>query len=189
MILRSVVAGLCVIVFGFADAQSQDEKKVHGYFGIGLDVPIGDLADGWNIGFHGDAAVGFLLNSPTNRTLLELLGEIGYHTFGLDDQGFSVDGGSFSCFRFGPSLKINFSSAERATPFILLGAGVAIVSISDITVPGFGTLEGDSETEIFVKLGFGMELRRLFFKAEFANVFTEGSNVNFLPLTLIGFHF
>ena len=156
------------------------DKPVDFYLGVGASIPTGDLADGWNIGFHATGRAGFSV-APK----LELLVGADFHTFSLDNQVPNIDGGSHSSINLSVGLKIDLSTLDMsASPYLLGGGGLAIWSIGDITIPGFGVSMSDSESDFFIEAGVGVVLNRLFLQAKYVNIFSEGSSISYIPFTL-----
>jgi len=71
-----------------------------------------------------------------------------------------------------------------ANPYMLAGVGIGVVSLSDLTISGAGTISADSESKFFVEVGGGVEFSKVFIQAKFVNIFTEGSSVTYFPITL-----
>ncbi|MDZ4723448.1 MAG: hypothetical protein SGI97_06055 [candidate division Zixibacteria bacterium] len=171
------VAGLIVLAALLCanSSTAQTPLNIKGYVGVGIDMPTGILGDGWNMGFHGEAALGFLLPAQP----FEILGEIAYHSFGLDDQGTGIDGGTFSAFRFGVAAKVRIiPSVGTTAPFFSFGVGFAQAAIGDI-----GGFSFPDETKPYIKLGGGVDFLKFFAKVEYVNVFTEGESAKFVPIT------
>ncbi len=183
--LATVLTVLAVLVAGYLavpQVQAQEAAKpMSFYLGGGLSVPTGDLGDGWKLGFHGLGRVGFNV-APK----LDILAGIDYHTFSVDDQGVSgVSGGAISTINFVGDLKVNLGAPGMSTnPFVLGGVGLAIASISDLTIAGLGTFSFDSESKMFVEVGGGVEFNKFFVQGRYVNIFTEGSSISYLPITV-----
>ena len=71
-----------------------------------------------------------------------------------------------------------------ASPYLLGGGGLAIWSIGDITIPGFGVVRSDSESDFFIEAGVGVVLNRLILQAKYVNIFSEGSSISYIPFTV-----
>ena len=178
----STLLTLAAMLLMFASSPvAQDlEKPVDFYIGVGAGVPTGDLADGWKLGFHGLARVGFSV-APK----LDVLAGLDYHTFPIDDLGVpSVSGGSFSTINITGDLKVNFGMAGASSnPFLLGGVGLSIYSISDLSV-GTVTVEFDSESDIFIEVGGGVEFNKFFAQIKYVNIFAEGISISYIPFTV-----
>lgn len=146
--------------------------------GGGLSVPLGDFDDFAKLGWQGTAAVSFV---PANLPV-----------------GFQVDG-SYSQFSDDTPLDIKsqliygtgnvvykFATAEdsRFRPYVIGGVGVYNLKPTGDDVLG----DPGSETKFGINAGAGFDVKAggagLFIEGRFHNVFTEGSNTQFIPLTV-----
>jgi len=144
--------------------------------GGGLGIPLGDFDDAVKIGWHGTAAVSFV---PRSLPI-----------------GFQIDG-SYSQFSDETPLDIKsqiiygtanavykFQSSEdsRFRPYLIGGLGVYHSKAT-----GSDALEGSS-TKFGFDAGAGFDFKTggagLFIEGRFHNIFTDGPNVKFLPITL-----
>ena len=181
--MKQVLAVLAVMLLALpAAAQHQNN---HFYVGAGLSSPTGSAGDGWNMGFHLQGGYGIPV-SPQ----VEIVPAIGYHTFGFDDQGTSASGGGLSVLMLGADAKVAFSQTHQKTsPFFLGGLGIGSAHISDLTIPGAGTVPGDSETKLYFNIGAGLDIQSsptmaIVVEARYINVATSGSSISFLPITV-----
>ncbi|MCH7691602.1 MAG: outer membrane beta-barrel protein [candidate division Zixibacteria bacterium] len=169
-----------LLMFASNPAAQGLEKPVDFYLGVGASIPTGDLADGWNIGFHATGRAGFSV-APK----LELLVGADFHIFGLDNQVTNIEGGSLSSINLSGDLKIDLGTPDMsASPYLLGGGGLAIWSIGDITIPGFGVVRSDSESDFFIEAGVGVVLNHLFLQVKYVNIFSKGSSISYIPLTV-----
>lgn len=175
---------LVAILLLALSAGAKEAKHARVYVGAGLGVPTGDAGDGWNTGFHGQVGLGF---SAGPR--LEIIPRLGYHSFSLDDQGLGISGGGLSVFMVGADAKLAFADAPKRTiPYAFGGLGLANASFGDMTIPGFGTVPGDSETKLYINVGGGLDFNNssktpFFAEARLVSVSTSGSSITYIPLT------
>jgi len=183
--LVTVFTVLAILVAGslaVSQVQAQEAAKpMSFYLGGGVSVPTGDLGDGWKLGFHGFGRVGFNV-APK----LDILAGLDYHTFSVDDQGVSgIEGGALSTINITGDLKVNLGTpAMSANPFVLGGVGLAIESVSDLTIAGLGTFSFDSESDVFIEVGGGAEFNKFFIMGRYVNIFSSGSSISYLPITV-----
>lgn len=147
--------------------------------GGGVSVPTGNFDDAAKLGWHGTAGVSFF---PSNIPV-----------------GFQVDG-TYSQFSDESPLDVKdqliygtgnvvykFSTAEdtRFRPYLIGGVGVYNFKLKGDDVPsGFD----DSQTKFGLNAGAGFDFKAgaagLFLEGRFHNIFTEGDNTQFIPLTV-----
>lgn len=144
--------------------------------GGGLGIPLGTFDDLVKIGWHGTAGVTFV---PEELPV-----------------GFQVDG-NFSQFSDETPFDIKsqliygtanvvyeFESSEESTflPYLIAGGGVY-----NSKATGSDALEG-STTKFGINAGAGFNFNaggaRLFVEGRFHSVFTEGDNLQFIPITV-----
>lgn len=182
--MKRLTAVTGIMVLALAISVTAAEKKNHFYLGAGVGIPTGDAGDGWKMGFHGQGGLGFQA-SPT----VEVIPVVAYHTFGLDDQGSGATGGTLNILMFGGDVKLGFGKeGSKTSPFVFGGAGMGNAKITDVTIPGFGTIKGDSETKVYFNFGGGLDIvssdaMSFFVKASFVSVATSGSAVTYIPFT------
>jgi hypothetical protein len=163
-------------------AQAQEATGTAVEFGVGggVSVPTGDFDEGTKLGWHGLAAVSI---TPANVPV-----------------GFQVDG-SFSRLSDDTDLdlksqliygtgnvvyKFQTSEDSRFHPYLIGGGGVYNIDVkgSDTDLVG----SPDSQTKFGINAGAGFDFKAgnagLFIEGRFHDVFTEGSNVQFIPITL-----
>lgn len=179
--MRTLAMGFTVLLvgaLGVGRAQAQESTAFDFAVGGGVTIPTGDFDDASKLGWHGTAAVRIL---PQNIPV-----------------GFQVDG-NFSRLSDESSLDIKsqliygtanvlykFQTAEgtRFQPYLIGGGGVYNLDAKGDDVPS-GI---DSETKFGINAGAGFDIgvgaAALFLEGRFHNVFTEGSDVQFVPITL-----
>ena len=156
-------------------------SPVHGQgaefsLGGGVGIPLGTYDDLVKIGWQGGAAVSF-----TPRTIpvaIRLDGN--YAQFSdetpLDIKNQLIYGTANAVYRF------QSSEGSRFKPYLIGGGGVY-----NSKATGDDALEG-STTEFGINLGAGFQFEAggtgLFLEGRWHNIFLEGDNVKFLPLTI-----
>jgi hypothetical protein len=178
-----VVLGMLAVLAGTtlasrtAAAQEQSGTSTQFSLGGGVDLPMGDFNDAANTGYHGLAAVTF---KPASSPV-----------------GFQIDG-NYGRFPDSSPADVNlqmiygtgnivyrFQTSPESTfqPYLIGGGGAYNLKATGSDVPD-GT---DSSTKFGLNGGAGFDINAgsasLFVEARFHNVFTEGSNTNFLPIT------
>lgn len=167
------------VLFMVSAVSAQEVKTVDGYVSAGLSLPTGDLGDGWKLGYHLAGRMGFDV-APKVRILVG----VGLHAFPLDDRGTGVDGGNITVVPIMADIKLNLGlPGASANPYLLGGIGMANLSFSDLTYQGQLWLKGESETDFAVEIGGGVDFDRFFVQGKFVNVFTEGSDLTFIPFS------
>lgn len=154
--------------------------------GGGLGVPLGDFDDAAKLGWHGLAAVSFI---PAGWPVgIQIDGS--YQQFSLDEGVAGVDGLKNRLIQGTGNIVYTFASAPDATfrPYLIGGGGVYNTKITGADDPG-GVIDTEgSETKFGINAGagfnFGAGGAALFIEGRFHNVFTEGENTQFIPITL-----
>jgi hypothetical protein len=144
--------------------------------GGGIGIPLGTYDDLVKIGWHGTAAVSFVpQNSPV---VIQVDGSFSQFS---DETPFDIKNQLI----YGTANAVyQFESSEdsRFRPYLVGGAGVY-----NSKATGSDALEGSS-TEFGINAGAGFDFDAggtgLFVEGRFHNVFTEGDNVTFIPITL-----
>lgn len=144
--------------------------------GGGLAVPLGTYDEVVKLGWHGTAGLsfaagsfplGFRIDGTFAQFSDEIVPEIKTQV---------MNGTANAVYRF-PS-----SGTTRFSPYVIGGLGVYNTKAS-----GEGAPEG-SATEAGINLGAGFDIRAggagLFVEARWHNMFLEGENLKFLPITL-----
>lgn len=160
---------------------------------LGATVPLGDFADGADLGFH----LGGLIEYKPSNVPVSLRGEITYHRNGLksdyfadDDPIFNDIDGNFSMWNFIGNVLFPFGDAAKtARPFVIGGLGLYHVSAS----AEFGDVDiSNSENKFGINLGGGFTFNlsgfETFVEARYHTIFTDENNTSFIPLSF-GFKF
>ena len=171
-------AVLGAVLMATAGAPSALAQGAEFSLGGGVSVPSGNFDDFAKLGWHGTAAVSFV---PQTMPV-----------------GFQVDG-SFSRLSdespadrqaqliYGTgNIVYKFQVAEdtKFRPYLIGGGGVY-----NLDTKGDDVLPGDeSVTKFGINAGAGFDFKAgsagLFVEGRFHNVFTEGDNTNFIPITV-----
>lgn len=180
---KQVVFGMLAVLAGTtlisrtAAAQEQSGTSTQFSLGGGVDLPMGDFDDAANTGYHGLAAVTF--TPATWPVGIQIDGNYGRFpdSSPADVNLQTIYGTGNIVYRFQTSPESTFR------PYLIGGGGVYNLKATGNDVPD-GT---DSSTKFGVNGGAGFDIKAgsasLFAEARFHNVFTEGSNTNFLPIT------
>ena len=182
---KQVVLGMLAVLAGTtlasrtASAQEQSSTSTQFSLGGGVDLPMGDFDDAANTGWHGLAAVTF--TPATWPVGIQIDGNYGRFP---DDSRDNVDlqmiyGTGNIVYRFQTSPESTFR------PYLIGGGGIYN---RKLTGDGVSDAEGNSDTKFGVNAGAGFDIKAgsasLFAEGRFHNVFTEGSNTSFLPITV-----
>jgi opacity protein-like surface antigen len=192
--MKKVLMVVAVLLVFAAGASAQmPSKPFNVYAGVGISMLTAPdmVKDLQKTGFHAQVGVGFDV-MPT----LQVIGKVEYHSMPADEQGYqlalatseSIDGGTLTPWLFGADAKWSFKMpAAPITPYVLGGAGLARVSISDVETPS-GTVEFQSSNELYFNIGVGTEFAaspaiNLFVQARWVNIATEGESTTMIPFT------
>ena len=171
--LRSAAVATMVFVAAVADLRAQATEFS---LGGGLGVPLGTFDEFAKIGWQGSVALSFIPGRlPVGIRVDGNLAQFSDES-PLDIKSQVIFGTANAVYRF-PS-----SAATRLRPYVIGGIGVYNSKASGDDAP-----EGSS-TEAGINLGAGFDLTAgaagLFVEARWHNVFLEGDNRKFLPVTL-----
>ena len=173
------------LVFAFTamTASAQVPAKPFTVYGsVGLSMPMSPdyFKDGYKMGFHGNAQLGFNAFPKT-----EFLVNLGYHSLSADFGDVTgYDGGTLSAILVGGDLKFNLGvPTAPIKPFVFAGAGIAVLSMSDLTTP-FGTYTVDSENKFYFEIGGGVEFTQFFVRVKYVNVATEDDATALIPISV-----
>ena len=182
---KQVVLGMLAVLAGTtlasrtASAQEQSSTSTQFSVGGGMDLPMGDFDNGFNTGWHGLAAVTFTPAAwPVGIQIDGNYSRMPDDT-PLDENAQLIYGTGNIVYRFSTSAESTFR------PYLIGGGGVYNRKFTGNDVPsGFE----DSSTKFGVNAGAGFDIKAggasLFAEARFHDVFTEGTNTNFLPITV-----
>jgi hypothetical protein len=179
--MRSVMVGAALMTLaGVGPAMAQGAKFS---LGGGVTMPLGDFGDVASTGFHGLAAVGF---QPANLPIGFQIDGM-YQRFGVEDAPDDFDGNT-QVIQGTANVVYTFTTAEASTFHPYLIGGVGLYN-SKATGDDFEALVGDeSSTDFGVNAGAGFDFQAgsvgLFVEGRFHNVFSDGSDGTFIPITV-----
>lgn len=181
--MKKLLIVTLVIAFTAMAVSAQVPAKpftIYGAAGISLPTSPDLFKDAYKTGFHGDAQLGFNAFPKT-----EFLINLGYHSFSADfGDSTGYDGGTLSAFLAGGDLKLNLGvPMAPVKPFVFAGAGMAVLSISDLVTPD-GTYTSDSETKFYFEIGGGIEFTQFFIRAKYVSISTEDESTATIPISL-----
>jgi hypothetical protein len=153
--------------------------------GGGVGVPLGDFDDGAKIGWHGLAALSFVPEGwPVG---IQLDGS--YQQFSLEEGAFVGFTDLKTRLIMGTgNIVFKFKTSDESTfrPYLLGGVGVYNSKVTGADDPG--DVLGGGETDFGLNGGAGFDFKAggagLFIEGRFHNVFTSGSNTQFIPITV-----
>ena len=170
--VRSAAVSCIVSLLASAPLQAQGAEFS---LGGGLAVPLGTYDDIAKVGWQGTAALSFLSRSAFGARIDGMYARFSTET--ADDiQSQLIHGTANVVYRF------QGSRTTRLRPYLIGGGG-----IYNLKAVGDDAPEGSS-TDLGINLGAGFDIgaggARLFMEARWHNVFLEGGNIKFLPITL-----
>jgi hypothetical protein len=186
--MRGLLRGTAALAIGLLISVPSSARAQGAEFALGggIGVPLGDFDDASKLGWHGLAALSFVPEGwPVG---IQFDGS--YQQFSLDDAaapvGFSdlktrlIMGTGNVVFKF----KTSEESAFR--PYILGGVGVYNSKITGQDDPG--DILGGGQTDFGLNAGAGFDFKAggagLFIEGRFHNVLTDGSDLQFIPITV-----
>ncbi|MDQ3136784.1 MAG: porin family protein [Gemmatimonadota bacterium] len=152
--------------------------------GAGASIPLSDYGDFAKTGYHGLVGISF---APSSFPLgIQVDGQ--YHRLKQDE----AFGNRTSQIIMGTGnliYKFKTSEDSKFRPYLIAGAGIynfKLVSGDDVAGPGVGNL-GNTSTDFGLNGGAGFDFKvgsiGAFIEGRFHNVFTDGSNLKFIPIT------
>ena len=185
-----------ILAFVALSANAQISKPFNIYAGAGLSLPMGPdaIKDTYKTGIQGLGGVGFSMGPK-----FQLVGNIGYNSFAMDweqlEQTLSLSltdmsGGSLIAFTIGVDGKFDLGlPAAPMTPFLVGGAGLAMLSISDVSDGTFSVPVSYDATKVYFEFGAGVEFKagpafNMFLMGKYVNIATEGESLSYVPVTL-----
>jgi hypothetical protein len=177
--MKGMLKGVAAIALATAIGATSAHAQSGVQFGIGggANIPLGDFADAAKTGYHGMALVGF---QPATLPIgIQVDGY--YNRLGTESEtgNFEVINGNLN------GVYTFKSSAEsKFRPYLIAGVGVYNSKFkpdADIEGP-------DGTTDFGINGGAGFNFTAgsvgLFLEGRFHNVFNEGSDTNYIPITL-----
>ena len=184
--MRGLSKGIAALAVGMLlGAPALRAQGAEFSLGGGVGVPLGDFDDAAKTGWHGLAAVSFV---PTGWPVgIQIDGS--YQQFNLDDAAFPGFSGLKNRLLLGTgNLVFKFKTSEESTfrPYIIGGGGVYNSKITGSDDPN-DILPG-GETNFGLNAGAGFDIKTsgigLFLEGRFHDVFTDGADTQFIPITL-----
>lgn len=153
--------------------------------GGGIGVPLDQFDSTAKLGWHGLAAVSFV---PTGWPVgIQIDGS--YQQFNLDDEAFPGFSGLKNRLIMGTgNIVFKFKTSEESSfrPYLIGGVGVYNSKVTGADDPN-DVLPG-GETKFGLNAGAGFDIKTsgigLFLEGRFHDVFFEGDNLKFIPITL-----
>ena len=196
----SMVAALIVTLslLSVSNADSSETPYAFTAFG-GMAKPTGDLSEMWGSGL----AFGGSLSYQTHDYLAIEIAAANGQRFGLDESGFyedlgidpslgSIDGASVNALSITGGLRLGKTNGS-INPYGAFGAGYYRLSISDVTVQGFGltiaqTFPGATDNAFGINVGGGIQspvspAMSVFAELRYHMAFTENTTATYLPVT------
>lgn len=168
-------------------ASSLHAQGVEFSLGGGLGVPLGDTSDRDKLGWHGLAGLSFV---PTGWPVgIQVDGQ--FHQFKLDDAVQPPGGKLKDRLIFGTgNIVYKFKTSETSSirPYLIGGGGV--YNLKTTGAGNLGTVLGtdNSTTKFGLNAGAGFDFKAgsvgLFIEGRFHDVFTDGTDYRFIPITL-----
>lgn len=183
VVSKSVAALALGMLVGASAARAQGAEFS---LGGGASIPLSTFGDFAKTGFNGMVAVSF---APSSFPLgIQIDGM--YQRLKNED---IIPGGRSSQILQGTgNLIYKFKTSEESTfrPYLIGGAGIynfKQVSGDDVAGPGVGNT-GSTGTDFGLNGGAGFDFKAgsigLFLEGRFHNVFTDGEDVKFIPITV-----
>jgi hypothetical protein len=184
--MRGLSKGIAALALGMLlTAPALRAQGAEFALGGGIGMPLGDFDDDAKLGWHGLAAVSFVPNGwPVG---IQIDGS--YQQFSLDEDRFPGFTGLKTRFIMGTgNIVFKFKSSEESTfrPYLIGGVGLYNGKTTADDDPG--DVLGGGETDFGLNAGAGFDFKAggagLFIEGRFHNVFSEGTNTRFIPITL-----
>ena len=185
--MKGMLKALTAVAMATAFTASTAHAQTPVTFGVGggVSLPLGDFNDVAKLGFQGTGLVGF---APANLP-------VGFRVDGTYMQNKFSDG-AVAAFGDGKDQTIfgtanvvyTFKTAEtsRIHPYLIAGGGVYNMKFKPDAPTN--TNPEASATKFGVNGGAGFDMAvgaaKVFLEGRFHNIFTEGSNTNFIPVTI-----
>jgi opacity protein-like surface antigen len=151
--------------------------------GGGATIPLGNFGDVAKTGWNGLVGVSF--TPPTLPLGFQVDGM--YQRLGVDGGGLDLDATN-QIIQGTANAIYKFKTAETSPvrPYLIGGVGVYNFKTVGDDADLFG--DGDSSTDFGINLGAGFDFKLssigAFVEGRFHDVFTDGENVRFLPITV-----
>jgi hypothetical protein len=185
---KQVVLGVLALLAGSTlyatSAQAQGEGTgVEFGLGGGVSIPSGDFDNAAKLGWHGQAAVSFVPQSlPIGFQV-----DGNFSRFGVEDAAAGGLDLKYQLIYGTGNVVYKFKSSEdsKFRPYLIGGVGVYNF---DVKGPDADLVPGNSETKFGINAGAGFDIKAqsvgFFIEGRFHDVFTSGSNLQFIPITV-----
>jgi hypothetical protein len=180
---KQVVFGVMALLAGSLAtarvAHAQEGTGVEFGLGGGIDLPLGNFDDAAKMGFHGIGEVSFIPNAWPVGIQID-----GNYSRFSDDTPLDV---KFQMIYGTANIVYKFKSSEDAKfrPYLIGGGGVYNFKATGDDVPDIGD---NSVTKFGLNAGAGFDIKAgsagLFVEGRFHDIFTEGENTKFIPITV-----
>jgi opacity protein-like surface antigen len=161
---------------------SQNYEKSFVSAGGVLTIPVGDISDAWGLGFNFHGNAGYIFHPYIGARV-----DLQYNTFPYKGDlggysGYSLKSTSI----MGDIMVGKFDRSAVVKPYGLVGMGLYINSVSDLTYNGQTYYRGSSETNFGMKFGGGVAFKvtprvSIFGESSFNIIFGDGT-ANYLPI-------
>jgi hypothetical protein len=179
--MRGLAKGVAALVL-LLGAPALHAQGAEFSLGGGIGVPLGDFDESNKMGWHGLAGISFVPEGwPVG---IQIDGQYQQYRIDLSESlknRFLIGTGN---------VVFKFKTSEESTfrPYLIGGGGVYNVKATGDDDLG-GVVDTDNSiTEFGINAGAGFDFKAggagLFIEGRFHNVFTEGSNVRFVPITV-----
>jgi Outer membrane protein beta-barrel domain len=186
---KGIVPFALLLGLGAAPLHSQQQGPGAEFsLGGGIGFPLSDFDDIAKLGWHGLAGVSVV---PTGWPVgIQVDGQ--YHQFKLDESSPAVGPGSLKDrLIFGTAdIVYKFQTAEGSTfrPYLIGGGGVYNLKTTGSSDVGTVIDTDNSQTKFGINAGAGFDFKAgsagLFVEGRFHDVFTRGSDLQFVPVTI-----
>jgi hypothetical protein len=184
--MRSLSKGIAAFAVGMLlYAPALRAQGAEFSLGGGIGIPLDTFDEEAKLGWHGLAGISFVPEGwPVG---IQVDGS--YQQFNLDDAAFPGFSGLKNRLIMGTgNIVFKFKTSEESTfrPYLIGGGGVYNSKVTGSDDPG-DVLPG-GETKFGINAGAGFDFKAggagLFIEGRFHNVFTDGANLKFIPVTV-----
>jgi Outer membrane protein beta-barrel domain len=184
--MRGMVTRVVVVLIGvLAAARVASAQGAEFSLGGGASVPLSNFGDVAKTGYHGLVGVSF---APSSFPLgIQIDGQ--YHRLKQD----AIVGNRTNQIIMGTGnliYKFKTSEDSKFRPYLIAGAGIynfKLVSGDNVAGPGVGNT-GNTATDFGLNGGAGFDIKAggvgFFAEGRFHDVFTDGPNAKFIPITV-----
>lgn len=181
------------IVFVFAlGASAQVPTPLSFYAGGAISLPTSPdgFNDGYNMGWHGTAGVGYKF-----APLFQVMGKFEYHDFAANLEGLPLDGGNAKVAMFGADARYSMNMPTfPLKPYFFGGGGLAHVKLDEYSGPSLMTSVLNvglpyTQDKMYWNFGAGFDFKTgpawgLFVQGRYVNIATEGEAISFIPVSV-----